>query len=1229
MTNYVKSAGSTCVQYRAYEDSSPFETIYLKMQKCLVLCMVLLALVSADGCPDGGMCAEGNTCCKAPSNDYKCCPLHQAECCEDHIHCCPMGTLCLVNESTCVNGTVSLPWVERVSAKQSTHLKSFRMISTYAGDEDDKICSDNSHCPPEFSCLQTTKGFGCCPVAQALSCSDGKHCCPQGHQCSTDGQSCIRLKDPVVPVMCNDGESECPGETTCCETPDGRWGCCPMPKAVCCEDKIHCCPDGSTCDIKQSKCISASNKEMPMWAKFPARIRAEWENPKKVTTPVPDTTTSTNTILVPLWEGAKSSPLLTRAKDVPCNDTKSCEDGSTCCKTEKGEWACCPLPQAVCCSDFIHCCPHGKICNLPAQTCEDPSGKSSEPWLEKVPAVPQKVKRPADVPCDSSKACPDNTTCCKTETGDWACCPLPEAVCCDDFIHCCPHGKICNLPAQTCEDPSGKSSEPWLEKVPAVPQKVKRPADVPCDSSKACPDNTTCCKTETGDWACCPLPEAVCCDDFIHCCPHGKICNVAAQTCEDPSGKSSEPWLEKVPAVPQKVKRPADVPCDSSKACPDNTTCCKTETGDWACCPLPEAVCCDDFIHCCPHGKICNVAAQTCEDPSGKSSEPWLEKVPAVPQKVKRPADVPCDSSKACPDNTTCCKTETGDWACCPLPEAVCCDDFIHCCPHGKICNLPAQTCEDPSGKSSEPWLEKVPAVPQNVKRPADVPCDSSKACPDNTTCCKTETGDWACCPLPEAVCCDDFIHCCPHGKICNLPAQTCEDPSGKSSEPWLEKVPAVPQKVKRPADVPCDSSKACPDNTTCCKTETGDWACCPLPEAVCCDDFIHCCPHGKICNLPAQTCEDPSGKSSEPWLEKVPAVPQKVKRPADVPCDPSHKCPDNTTCCKTETGDWACCPLPEAVCCEDHVHCCPHDTTCDPATLMCNGASGPIPMVGKVRAFTTPAPDHEESPTKDQGELSNYIEMPKSDEEGDQLAKIQCDSHTTCPKDTTCCFIKSTQKWGCCPLPQAVCCADGEHCCPKDYKCDVSRTTCTKGKVTIPWYNKLAAQSEDTAQVPAASLRCDAQSRCPEGSSCCKLSTGHWSCCPLRQAVCCGDEGHCCPQGYSCNLGMGTCQKLMLFQFQTVPLTQVSAPEPLTPQGAEVQCGGTFVCQDRETCCKISATTWACCPAPNAVCCEDMKHCCPTGYTCEEGRSCVQSNGFNWAHWQVFFSNKRKALRV
>ncbi|KAK6311995.1 hypothetical protein J4Q44_G00176590 [Coregonus suidteri] len=205
----------------------------IEMQRYLVLCMALLAQVSADDCPDGGACEEGNTCCKVPSDGYECCPMYQAECCEDHIHCCPEGTLCV-----------------------SRYPKSFRMISAYAGDEDDNICPDNSHCPAEFSCLKATTGYGCCPIAHAVPCSDGKHCCPEGHQCSTDSSSCIKRKEPVVAVLCSDRVSECPEGTTCCETPDGSWGCCPMPKAVCCEDKIHCCPAGSTCDIKQSKCMT-------------------------------------------------------------------------------------------------------------------------------------------------------------------------------------------------------------------------------------------------------------------------------------------------------------------------------------------------------------------------------------------------------------------------------------------------------------------------------------------------------------------------------------------------------------------------------------------------------------------------------------------------------------------------------------------------------------------------------------------------------------------------------------------------------------------------------------------------------------------------------------------------------------------------------------------------------------------------------------------------------------
>uniref|UniRef100_A0A672LR92 Granulins-like n=1 Tax=Sinocyclocheilus grahami TaxID=75366 RepID=A0A672LR92_SINGR len=116
----------------------------------------------------------------------------------------------------------------------------------------------------------------------------------------------------------------------------------------------------------------------------------------------------------------------------------------------------------------------------------------------------------------------------------------------------------------------------------------------------------------------------------------------------------------------------SDVPCNDTAACPDGTTygntCCKTQEGGWACCPLPEAVCCDDFIHCCSHGTTCNVAAGSCDESSG--SKPWLEKVPALPRAGQRsPGNVNCDSSHVCPDSNTCCENTDGDWSCCPLPE--------------------------------------------------------------------------------------------------------------------------------------------------------------------------------------------------------------------------------------------------------------------------------------------------------------------------------------------------------------------------------------------------------------------------------------------------------------------------------------------------------------------------------------------------------------------------------
>ena len=41
--------------------------------------------------------------------------------------------------------------------------------------------------------------------------------------------------------VCPDQQSVCPDGTTCCELESGAYGCCPLPNAVCCSDKEHCC----------------------------------------------------------------------------------------------------------------------------------------------------------------------------------------------------------------------------------------------------------------------------------------------------------------------------------------------------------------------------------------------------------------------------------------------------------------------------------------------------------------------------------------------------------------------------------------------------------------------------------------------------------------------------------------------------------------------------------------------------------------------------------------------------------------------------------------------------------------------------------------------------------------------------------------------------------------------------------------------------------------------------
>ncbi|XP_028286498.1 granulin b isoform X2 [Parambassis ranga] len=788
-----------------------------------------------------------------------------------------------------------------------------------------------------------------------------------------------------------------------------------------------------------------------------------------------------------------------------CPDGGMCEDKNTCCKNTAGGYGCCPLPHAECCSDHLHCCYEGTVCDLVHQKCVNKT--VSLPWMSRLPAkqallVPQLGERVKAVICpDQESECPDDTTCCQLPDGSWGCCPLAKAVCCEDKRHCCPEGTQCDLVHSKCVSASLESF-PMLQKLPATKRDtnpVPVVGSVTCPGGKTCPDSYTCCLLTSGEYGCCPYPDATCCSDHLHCCPSNTICDLEHGVCR--SGEIHMPLLKKISTLPNDIECP-----DKHSVCPDQTTCCQMTNGTYGCCPMPNAVCCSDHIHCCPAGTQCDLSHSTCASTQANTHihTAITELLPAQ----SRVRAVPCNASVACADGSTCCKSSEGEWACCPLPKAVCCEDHLHCCPHGTICNLAASTCDDPTGSAVMPWLGHTPVFQLPNKNNK---CDKSTSCPGKSTCCKTTSGDWACCPLPQAVCCSDHVHCCPHGTICNLAAETCDDPSGVSpSLPLLAKVSVLTSHVR---DERCDKQTRCPGGTTCCKTDSGQWACCPLPQAVCCNDHKHCCPKGYKCNVAEQTCDKP-GELSLPWFQKIPSL---------------HRKP-------------------------------------------VSGSSGP--------------------------------------------SKNMRDAQTSCPRDTTCCFMDKTQKWGCCPLPNAVCCKDGNHCCPSGHTCEPHRSSCSRGSNVIPWFTKLSALTKPSS---VTDVKCDNKSSCASGTTCCKLPTGDWGCCPLVKAVCCADHEHCCPQGYTCNMQTGTCEKkshdVILY---SLPMSRVvQSTSERSPEDKEiVPCDSTgeFQCSKQDTCCKISATEWGCCPSPRAVCCSDSKHCCPAGYLCDlKGGGCSAQSQLTW----------------
>jgi len=164
-------------------------------------------------------------------------------------------------------------------------------------------------------------------------------------------------------VACQDGTS-CPNGNTCCAKVDGGYGCCPLSDAVCCEDKIHCCPQGSQCDVSGGECITAVDDKIQ---------QQKWINKFLTFVRSGDVVSSQQkTDSIPAVESELSvlSEVGAEASRVVCPDrTSVCNDGSTCCLMPNHQWVCCPLPYAACCPDGYHCCPHGYRCDVHSYRC--------------------------------------------------------------------------------------------------------------------------------------------------------------------------------------------------------------------------------------------------------------------------------------------------------------------------------------------------------------------------------------------------------------------------------------------------------------------------------------------------------------------------------------------------------------------------------------------------------------------------------------------------------------------------------------------------------------------------------------------------------------------------------------------------------------------------------------------------------------------------------------------
>lgn len=131
-------------------------------------------------------------------------------------------------------------------------------------------------------------------------------------------------------------------------------------------------------------------------------------------------------------------------------------------------------------------------------------------------------------------------------------------------------------------------------------------------------------------------------------------------------------------------------------------------------------------------------------------------------------------------------------------------------------------------------------------------------------------------------------------------------------------------------------------------------------------------------------------------------------------------------------------------------------------------------------------------------------------------------------------------------------------HCCPSGFRCDTEKGVCQQGTRRVPWMEKAPAHvSLPDPGAVEGDVPCDNVTSCPSSTTCCRLTSGEWGCCPAPEVP--GEEDDLGEGGSVLAWAHGQAPVALLFCLLPSPRGTPAQSQSCPARGAEQerQAGG------------------------------------------------------------------------